>query len=126
MHDLFTMTINGTGSHKEPVYSNGANGHAHAHEQPGANGSSKANHSNGDGPRLSSPPIPIAVVGMACRFAGDATSPEKLWDLCSSGRDAWSRIPESRFDVNSLYDANSEKAGRVNHADRMQQFLKYD
>ncbi|RYP24609.1 hypothetical protein DL765_000435 [Monosporascus sp. GIB2] len=61
------------------------------------------------------PPMPIAVVGMACRFAGDVTNPEKLWDLCASGRDAWSSIPEARFDVTSLYHANREKPGR-NHA----------
>lgn len=58
-------------------------------------------------------PMPIAVVGMACRFAGGATSPEKLWDLCATGKDAWTPIPESRFDVESLYDANPEKPGRV-------------
>lgn len=56
---------------------------------------------------------PIAVVGMACRFAGDATTPQKLWDLCASGRDAWSGIPEERFDVKSLYHADSERPGRV-------------
>ncbi|KAK5659465.1 hypothetical protein OQA88_666 [Cercophora sp. LCS_1] len=99
------MAIDSTGFGKEPTYTNGVNGHAHSSEQP--------NHSNSNG--NASPPSPIAVVGMACRFAGDATSPEKLWELCSSGRDAWSRIPESRFDVNSLYDANSEKPGR-NHS----------
>ncbi len=58
-------------------------------------------------------PMPIAVVGMACRFPGNATNPEKLWELCVSGRDAWSPIPESRFDVKSLYHANREKPGRV-------------
>ncbi|KAI1412829.1 hypothetical protein F5Y13DRAFT_199683 [Hypoxylon sp. FL1857] len=58
------------------------------------------------------PNQPIAIVGMACRFPGDATSPSKLWDLCADGRDAWSEIPQDRFDVKSLYDANSEKIGR--------------
>ena len=61
----------------------------------------------------SASPMPIAIVGMACRFAGDATSPEKLWDLCASGRDACSQIPGSRFDVKSLYNADREKPGRV-------------
>jgi acyl transferase domain-containing protein len=60
-------------------------------------------------------PQPIAVIGMACRFAGDATSPSKLWDLCTGERDAWSPIPQNRFDVNSFYDAASEKMGRVSH-----------
>ncbi|KAI1502213.1 hypothetical protein F5X99DRAFT_427602 [Biscogniauxia marginata] len=56
----------------------------------------------------------IAIIGMACRFPGDATSPSKLWDLCADGRSAWSEIPQDRFDAKSLYDANSEKAGRSN------------
>lgn len=59
------------------------------------------------------PSIPIAIVGMACRFSGDVTSPSKLWDLCAAGKDGWSPIPESRFDVKSLYHANQAKAGRV-------------
>ncbi|THY39332.1 hypothetical protein D6C98_10048 [Aureobasidium pullulans] len=28
---------------------------------------------------------PIAIIGMSCRFAGDATSPEKLWKLSAEG-----------------------------------------
>ncbi|KAJ6131753.1 Type I Polyketide synthases (Type I PKS) [Penicillium samsonianum] len=41
------------------------------------------------------PSIPIAIVGMACRFSGDVTSPSKLWDLCAAGKDGWSSVPES-------------------------------
>jgi hypothetical protein len=58
-------------------------------------------------------PIPIAIVGMACRFSGNVTNPTQLWDLCAAGKDGWSRIPESRFDVKSLYHPNNEKVGRV-------------
>ncbi|KAF3055679.1 Lovastatin diketide synthase LovF [Daldinia childiae] len=54
----------------------------------------------------------VAIVGMACKFPGDATSPSKLWDLCTGGQDAWSEIPKDRFDVRSLYDADSERIGR--------------
>lgn len=56
---------------------------------------------------------PIAIIGMACRFPGDATSPSKLWDLCATGREGWSAIPEDRFDVKALYDADHERIGRV-------------
>ena len=106
------MALNGTDLTKESPSINGSSG------SDGTNGLSRTNDFNGsDGYRskeVSSPsPMPIAVVGMACRFAGDATSPERLWDLCASGRDAWSQIPESRFDVNSLYDPNRERPGRV-------------
>lgn len=56
--------------------------------------------------------IPIAIVGMACRFSGDVTSPSQLWELCASGKDGWTTIPESRFDVKSLYHRDYNKVGR--------------
>ncbi|QKX62349.1 uncharacterized protein TRUGW13939_09508, partial [Talaromyces rugulosus] len=60
-------------------------------------------------------PVPIAVVGMACRFAGNVTSPSELWKLCADGHDGWSPIPKERFDVKTLYHTDSVKPGR-NHA----------
>ncbi len=59
------------------------------------------------------PSEPVAIIGVSCRFAGSATSPSKLWDMCAEGRTAWSRIPESRFDVKSFYHADEKRQGRV-------------
>jgi hypothetical protein len=56
--------------------------------------------------------IPIAIVGMACRFGGDVTNPSKLWELCVSGRDGWTPIPEDRFDVKGLYHKDHTRVGR--------------
>lgn len=58
------------------------------------------------------PSIPIAIVGMACRFPGDVSNPSQLWDLCVSGRDGWTPIPKDRFDVNSLYHKTHDRVGR--------------
>lgn len=59
------------------------------------------------------PGFPIAIIGMSCKFPGDATSPEKLWELCAQGRDVWSEIPQSRFNQKAFYDPDHEKTGMV-------------
>ncbi|KAL3429943.1 hypothetical protein BDV09DRAFT_200122 [Aspergillus tetrazonus] len=58
--------------------------------------------------------MPIAVVGMSCRFAGGATSPEKLWQLCAEGRSAWSKVPQSRFNQTAFYHPDGQRPGTSN------------
>nr|UPX44674.1 Type I Iterative PKS [Penicillium fuscum]UXX61831.1 Type I Iterative PKS [Penicillium fuscum] len=52
---------------------------------------------------------PIAIIGLSCKFAGDATSPAKLWTLLEEGRSAWSEIPPSRFNPKGAYHPSREK-----------------
>ncbi|KAL4738027.1 hypothetical protein BDV11DRAFT_216252 [Aspergillus similis] len=54
---------------------------------------------------------PIAIIGLSCKFAGSADSPEKLWEMLAEGRNAWSEIPESRFNHKGVYHPDSEKLG---------------
>ncbi|MFG2747186.1 type I polyketide synthase, partial [Streptomyces chartreusis] len=55
---------------------------------------------------------PIAVVGMACRFAGDADSPEALWQLLSDGTDAVTPLPDDRgWDIEGRYDPSGTAPG---------------
>jgi len=56
---------------------------------------------------------PIAIIGLSCKFAGDATSPEKLWRLLAEGRSAWTEIPSSRFNSKGAYHPNHEKLSTV-------------
>ena len=46
---------------------------------------------------------PIAIIGLSCRFAGDASSPEHLWDMMSEKRSAWSEVPKSRYGQKGQY-----------------------
>lgn len=60
--------------------------------------------------------MPIAIVGMACRFAGDVSCPEKLWQLCADGKSAWKAIPESRFAQKEVYHPDNQKQGTVRYS----------
>jgi acyl transferase domain-containing protein len=57
---------------------------------------------------------PIAIVGSACRFAGGATSPSKLWELLNNPRDVRNNIPKSRFNAEAYYHPNSAYHGHSN------------
>ena len=57
--------------------------------------------------------LPIAIVGMSCRFPGDATNVENLWKMCAESRDAWTSIPEDRFKLQGYYHPDSSRPGTV-------------
>ncbi|KAJ5156353.1 hypothetical protein N7492_009156 [Penicillium capsulatum] len=57
---------------------------------------------------------PIAIVGSACRFPGDATSPSKLWELLKEPRDVLTEIPNSRFNASAFYHLDGAHHGTSN------------
>ena len=65
-------------------------------------------------PMLDSEDMYFAVVGMGCRLPGSATSPEKLWELLSTGRSAWTQEPpDGRFNMKQFYDPQIGKLGSL-------------
>jgi acyl transferase domain-containing protein len=56
---------------------------------------------------------PIAVVGMGCRFPGDGTDPESLWDMITQGKSAWSEFPKDRMNIESYYHPSGDRQGSV-------------
>jgi acyl transferase domain-containing protein/acyl carrier protein len=56
---------------------------------------------------------PIAIIGMGCRFPGDANDPESFWNLLKNGVDAVSDIPPERWNMEKLYDPNPDIPGKM-------------
>ncbi|WP_190019442.1 type I polyketide synthase, partial [Streptomyces lucensis] len=57
---------------------------------------------------------PIAIVSMACRFPGDVRSPEDLWRLLDSGKEAFSGFPADRgWDTEALFDPDPASSGKT-------------
>lgn len=55
--------------------------------------------------------VPIAIVGCGVRFPGDATSPEKFYEMLSEGRDAWTETPPSRYNVDAYWHPSTDRIG---------------
>ena len=56
---------------------------------------------------------PIAIIGMACRYPGDASSPSGFWDMIQNARTAHSPIPAERFNVDAWYHPDPDRRGAV-------------
>lgn len=56
---------------------------------------------------------PIAIIGMGCRFPGDAKDPESFWSVLKNSVDTIKEIPRSRWDVDQLYDPDPDIPGRM-------------
>ena len=56
---------------------------------------------------------PIAIVGMGCRFPGNANSPEAFWQLLRDGVDTISEVPAQRWDKDKYYSSEPNVPGTI-------------
>lgn len=57
--------------------------------------------------------VPMAIIGMSCRFPGGANNIENFRELAFEGRSAWSKVPESRFNADAFYHPDSDRTDCV-------------
>ncbi|TSC24498.1 type I polyketide synthase [Corallococcus sp. Z5C101001] len=56
---------------------------------------------------------PIAIVGMGCRFPGEATTPEAFWRVLRDGVDTVTEVPRDRWDIDAWYSPDPDVPGRM-------------
>ena len=58
-------------------------------------------------------PLPIAIIGMSCRFPGGADDLNSFLRVVFEGKSAWSTIPEDRFNAESFFHPVAERTTSV-------------
>jgi malonyl CoA-acyl carrier protein transacylase len=56
---------------------------------------------------------PIAIIGIGCRFPGEANTPERFWQLLKDGVDTITEIPSYRWLAEEYYDPDPEAPGKM-------------
>jgi acyl transferase domain-containing protein len=55
----------------------------------------------------------IAVIGLSCRFPGDAKSPDEFFEMLLNARSAWTEVPKDRFDIDSYWHPSHDRHGSM-------------
>lgn len=56
---------------------------------------------------------PIAIIGIGCRFPGDADTVSAFWEMLINGRDGIVEVPRNRWDVRRFYDLDRDMPGKT-------------
>lgn len=68
--------------------------------------------------------MPVAIVGMACRFPGEGEDVESLFKMLQGGDNAWSEFPPDRVNIDGFYHPSGNRQGSIGF--RGAHFLKGD
>src|SRR5262249_28459867 len=62
--------------------------------------------------------VPIAILGMGCRFPGGVHDPESFWRLLRAGVDTITEVPKDRWDMEAYRDSETARCGAfLDHVD---------
>jgi acyl transferase domain-containing protein/NAD(P)-dependent dehydrogenase (short-subunit alcohol dehydrogenase family)/acyl carrier protein len=56
---------------------------------------------------------PIAIIGIGCRFPGDAVDPDSYWRMLRAGTDAIQEVPADRWAWQQFFDADPAAPGKM-------------
>lgn len=68
--------------------------------------------------------MPIAIIGMACRFPGEGEDVESLYQMLKHGENAWSEFPSDRVNIEGFYHPSGTRQGSIGF--RGAHFIKGD
>lgn len=57
--------------------------------------------------------MPIAIIGMACRFPNGINTPEIFWENLINKKDCITEIPKERWDMDAYYSPNRAESGKM-------------
>nr|WP_196815162.1 beta-ketoacyl synthase N-terminal-like domain-containing protein [Photorhabdus temperata] len=57
--------------------------------------------------------MPIAIIGMGCRFPGGVSSPEEFWHLLCGSSDAITPVPPERWSTQAYSSRDRNLPGRM-------------
>lgn len=57
--------------------------------------------------------VPIAIVGLGCRFPGEGRNVESLFEMLKKGGDAWSEFLSERLNIAGFYHPSGQRQGSI-------------
>ena len=66
----------------------------------------------------------IAIIGLGCRYPGDAKSPQDFFDMLLKGRSGRCEVPADRFNIDSWWHPSYDRHGTM--VSRGGHFLRED
>lgn len=68
----------------------------------------------------------IAIVGMSCRFPGEASDPKAFWQILLQGKETVAEIPPSRWKLDDLYQLDINENTAIKYGSFLNNIKEFD